>query len=305
MKPDLDTPERRDGDQERAALLVSVGERVRLLRSRSGLTRRRLAARAGVSERRLSDLESGRANPTLGILARVAAALDTSIGAFLPQDTPSPLSRPLHDLLAAMTPAEQQAAYRLLLRSLASTKHRHRGVALIGLRGAGKTTLGRKVAKACRVPFLRLSEVIQERSGMEIGELLEMVGPAAYRRFEFEALEHVIATCPKAIVEAGGGLVLEARTYNLLLQNYYTIWLRAQPDEHMARVLAQGDLRPMAGNVRAMDDLRLILSEREPFYAQADRVFDTSRRSEAACVSDLTAICSDILSTGRNIPAGR
>jgi XRE family transcriptional regulator, aerobic/anaerobic benzoate catabolism transcriptional regulator len=277
-------------------LLEEAGARVRQLRSRRGMSRRTLSEHANISERYLGQLEKGRANVTLGLLHRIAGALDEPLTAFLPvDDAPARISPPLLDLLAAMTEAEQAGALRLLTAEFDRPVAALRGVALIGMRGAGKTTLGRGLASSCGVPFIRLSDVIQEIGGMEIGELVEMTGQNAYRRLEHQALEHILHTEPRAVVEAGGGLVSEPRTFGLLTRHFRTVWIRATPEEHMQRVIDQGDLRPMAGNREAMADLEAILRERDPFYRQADHVLDTSRRTADDCLVELKTLCETAL----------
>lgn len=283
-------------DDDAADLLEQTGTKVRQLRSRRGMSRRDLSEHARISERYLGQLEKGRANVTLGLLHRIAGALNEPLTAFLPAgDEPARIIAPLRDLLAAMTEAEQTAAFRLLTAEFERLRGASHGVALIGMRGAGKTTLGRRLAEACGVPFIRISDVIQEIGGTDIGELVEMTGQNAYRRLEHQALEHVVRFEPTAVVEAGGGLVSEPHTFGLLTRHFQTVWIRATPEEHMQRVIDQGDLRPMADNREAMDDLKAILRERDPFYRQADHILDTSRRTPDDCLAELTAICSAAL----------
>jgi XRE family aerobic/anaerobic benzoate catabolism transcriptional regulator len=286
----------RHENDDAARLLEHAGARVRQLRSRRGMSRRTLSEHARISERYLGQLEKGRANVTLGLLHRIAGALNEPLTAFLPvADRPTRISAPLLDLLAAMTEAEQAGALRLLTAEFDRPRESLNGVALIGMRGAGKTTLGRRLATSCGVPFIRISDVIQEIGGMDIGELVEMTGQNAYRRLEHQALEHIVRSEPTAVVEAGGGLVSEPRTFGLLIRHFRTVWIRATPEEHMQRVIDQGDLRPMAGNREAMDDLKAILRERDPFYRQADHVLDTSRRTPDDCLAELKVLCEAAL----------
>ncbi len=286
------------GTDGAAELTTLVGARVRLLRSRHGLTRRELSAAANVSERYLGQVEKGQANITVGLLYRIASTFKEPVSAILPlENAPGRISAPLFDLLTGMTESEQAEAYQLLLRGLRRTSaSTTKGIALIGLRGAGKTTLGRKLADRHKLPFIRISDVIQDIAGMATGELLEMTGQNAYRRLEYEALEKTVSGHGRVIVEAGGGLVHEARSYNMLLRHFHTVWVLASPEEYMQRVIDQGDMRPMAGNSRAMDDLREIMSEREPLYRQADQALDTSGRSVDESFGDLERITEGILS---------
>ena len=293
MDTDADIVTQQDGATR---LLEQAGARVRQLRSRRGMSRRTLSEHARISERYLGQLEKGRANVTLGLLHRIAGALNEPLTAFLPvADATTRISPPLLDLLAAMTDAEQSAALRLLTAEFDRPRATVHGVALIGMRGAGKTTLGRRLAASCGAPFIRISDVIQEIGGMDVGELVEMTGQNAYRRLEHQALEHIVRSEPRAVVEAGGGLVSEPRTFGLLTRHFRTVWIKATPEEHMQRVIDQGDLRPMAGNREAMDDLKAILRERDAFYRQADHVLDTSRRTPDDCLAELKRICTAAL----------
>ena len=171
-----------------------------------------------------------------------------------------------------------------LLTASPSDPTRFGRIALIGLRGAGKSSLGRMLAEDRGIPFVELNRVIERIVGCDVHEIHSLYGASAYRRYEQRALEETIAAYPQAVIATGGGLVSEATTFQLLLSHCYTIWLRASPDEHMRRVVAQGDMRPMAGNLEAMDDLKRILAGREAFYAKADLAFDTSDKSLAAGV---------------------
>ena len=292
----VETESRAHDKDDPAELLALVGARVRLLRSRRGMTRRDLSSKASISERYLGQLEKGQANITVGLLQRISITLNAPLSAVLPlENAPGEIPPPLFDLLAGMSETQQAEAYRLLLRDLKSSAESAKGIALIGMRGAGKTTLGRQLAERHGLPFIRISDVIHELAGMAIGELLEMTGQNAYRRLEFEALEHIVAHHGTVVVEAGGGLVSEARSYNLLLKCFHTVWLQASPEEHMQRVTDQGDMRPMAGNSRAMEDLRAILREREPLYRQADKILDTRNRTVEDCYIELDRVAANAL----------
>ena len=277
----------------------ALGARVREARRTARLTRRQLSEQARVSERYIGQLESGEANVSIGLFLRVAEALGRSPHRLLPPDGAGHAAdavafRPLANLLAAMSGHEQAQAYEVLKR-LRAERPRPKGLALVGLRGAGKSTLGRAVAERFGVPFLRLSRVIEELAGMRVGDLINLRGAAAYRRFEAAALEHIMARHARSVVETAGGIVHNADAYRLLLARYGTVWIKASPEEHMQRVTAQGDLRPMAGHEQAMEDLRAILAEREPAYGQARAVLDTSGRSVGDCLAELERLAAPFL----------
>ncbi len=275
----------------REPLLVALGARVRGLRARRGITRKTLAQIADVSERHLANLEAGDGNPSVLILAQVAKALDCPIAELLGDETTDSADWLLiRDLLHERTPAELALA-RARLSELfgvdGAAAARTQRIALIGLRGAGKSTLGRMLATARGLPFIELNREIERIAGCRPEQIHTLYGPAAYRRYERRALDEALKAHPAAVIATPGGIVSEAATFNLLLASCYTVWLTAEPDEHMNRVVAQGDLRPMSGNREAMADLKLILNERKPFYAKADLRFDTSGKPLAQCLAEL------------------
>jgi len=280
-------------------LAASVGARVRAIRSRRGMTRKHLAHHSDVSERYLAQLESGAANISLSLLSRIATALDVNVAAFLPADEQStpPRYEPLHELIDTLSTNQLQQAYRILKEKLTRDKQAVHGVAMVGLRGAGKSTLGHALADNNKVPFVKLDETISQLSGMDIGDLISLRGQNVYRRYELQALQQTIADHRHAVLETGGSLISEKETYRLLRQHYYTVWVRAIPEDHMARVIAQGDLRPISGAGRAqgMEDLRLILDEREQDYSLADYTLMTSGRSVEVCVEELVRVCAPML----------
>ena len=283
-------------------LAAQVGARVRAIRSRRGMTRKHLAQHSEVSERYLAQLESGAANISLSLLARIARALDVNVITLLPADEqPGPTQHePLHELLGTLSRDQLEQAYRILKENLARDKQLLHGVAMVGLRGAGKSTLGAALAEHYKVPFVKLDETIAQLSGMDIGDLISLRGQNVYRRYELQALQQTIAEHRHAVLETGGSLISERETYRLLRQHYYTVWVRAVPEDHMARVIAQGDLRPISGAGRAqgMEDLRLILEERDPDYRLADYTLMTSGRSPGECVEELVRVCSSMLKGG-------
>jgi XRE family aerobic/anaerobic benzoate catabolism transcriptional regulator len=269
-------------EQESNPLLSALGERVRTLRARRGLTRKALAQAADVSERHLANLEYGVGNPSLLVLHQVATALQCTLAELVGDiTTSSPEWLLIRELLENRTEPDLHRA-RLAIGDLFGTggnaKERSRRVALVGLRGAGKSTLGQMLADDLDAPFIELSREIEKVAGYSIREIHDLYGTGAYRRYERRALEEVIQIHPDAVIATPGGLVSEAGTFNLLLAHCTTVWLQAEPEEHMARVAAQGDMRPMAASKEAMDDLRRILAGRSAFYSKADLTLDTSRQ---------------------------
>ena len=257
---------------ERARFLRVLGERVRGERARRGMSRKLLAKHAGISERYVTQLESGKGNVSIVLLEQIAGALGLPLARLFEDDqTPA-------DFLARLSPAQLAEAYASLATLFAgdnSVARPHR-VALVGLRGAGKTTLGRTLAEELQVPFFELDREIERLSGVSLGQVLELYGQQAYRRYELLALQELLRAHPAFVVATGGSIVAEPATYELLLRSCSTVWVRTKPEEHMARVIAQGDQRPMADSSQAMDDLRRILQEREPLYARADLTVDTT-----------------------------
>jgi len=270
--------EPRDGKD---AFLVALGESVRVRRARRGMTRRALAAEAGVSERHLANLESGVGNASILVLRQIARALECQV-ADLVDASPAegPDAALIRQLLRDRTERDLHRARLALSRMFGeSTAGRRTRIALIGLRGAGKSTLGRMLADGLGYPFVELNREIERLAGCDVAEIHSLYGPSAYRRYERRALDDTVQRHRSAVIATPGGIVADAATFNRLLDQCTTVWLQATPDEHMSRVLAQGDYRPMAGNVEAMDDLRRILAGRSPFYAKADAVVSTAGKT--------------------------
>ena len=274
-----------------AAFLKTLGERVRLVRARRGISRKMVADAAGVSLRYLSDLENGSANASVLLLREVAQALDTPLEEIVGAADSRPIEYVmLVEALRVLPEARLRAARFALNQFLhpdAAGVARKRRIALIGLRGAGKTTLGKRLATVLKVPFIELNQEIERAAGLAVGEIHSLYGQSGYRRYERECLEKICASPSALVLSTPGSIVSDANTYNTLLTHFYTVWLRALPEDHMARVIAQGDLRPLAGHTEAMTDLRRILEGRTPFYAQADTSIDTSAQSETASVQAL------------------
>ena len=263
-------------------LLIGFGERLRTLRARRGLTRKAVAAAADVSERYLANLEHGTGNASFLILMQIAKALQCSLAEVIgDMTTASPEWLMIREMLQGRSEADLAKARLAIGRSLGTEgdqqEKRHR-VALIGLRGAGKSTLGKLLAEDLDVPFIELSRVIEDVAGYSVREIQDLYGVNAYRRYERRALEETLQIYPDLVLATPGGLVSDAATFNILLGHCTTVWLQAAPEDHMNRVALQGDLRPMAASVEAMDDLRQILAGRSAFYSKAQLTVDTSRQ---------------------------
>src|SRR5580692_13150648 len=265
-----------DGD-----LLRLLGLKVRELRNRRGMTRKMVAQESGVSERYLAQLELGDGNVSVVLLRRIATALNVSLTDLFAAEGPdSEAKRCLQKLLDRL-PTQQLSAVvaRLTQEFGAEPKDRHSRIALIGLRGAGKSTLGMKLAQALKAPFIELDREIAKEAGMDLSEIFSLYGQSGYRRIEQRVLERILGEYPRAVLSVGGGVVSEKQTYDRLLASCFTVWVKATPEDYMARVMAQGDFRAMAENDEAMEDLRQILEAREPFYRKADLHLDTSGES--------------------------
>lgn len=277
--------------KSRDPFLVGMGERVRLLRARRGLTRKALAKEAAVSERYLANLELGSGNASVLFLRQLTKALNCTLAEIVGDETTlTPDWLRIRELLNGRDQEALKRARIALEEMLASAPqdpHRRERIALIGLRGAGKSTLGRMLADELKMPFVEISRVIAQLAGCPPSEIHALYGATAYRRYEHRALEAVIHEHPRAVIASPGGLVSEATTLNALLTHCFTVWLQATPEDHMRRVVAQGDLRPMQGNTESMDDLKRILAGRSELYGRADMSFDTSDKSLAECYLSL------------------
>jgi XRE family aerobic/anaerobic benzoate catabolism transcriptional regulator len=259
--------------------LSALGDRVRELRARRGMTRKMLANEADVSERHLAQLESGEGNISVVLLRRIAAALNVSVAELFSREQELSTDEKLLTQFFEKLPPHrvQQVLSRLQQELETEEKSRRTRIALIGLRGAGKSTLGAKLAKELKLEFIELDREVEKEAGMPLSEVFSLYGQSGYRRIEKHALENVLQKFERAVISVGGGVVSEKDTFHLLLSNCYTVWIKAQPAQHMSRVLAQGDVRAMADNNEAMEDLRRILEAREPLYSKADLQLDTSR----------------------------
>jgi XRE family aerobic/anaerobic benzoate catabolism transcriptional regulator len=248
------------------AFLHALGQRLRLLRAQRGMTRRILAAQSGVSERYISAMEAGTGNGSILLLRALAGALHVDLRVLLEDG----IGRP-------PVPVVRTDRYR-------------DRIALVGLRGAGKSTLGTMLGAHLAVPFLELDREIEKEAGLGLAEIMEFHGQAGFRRLERGVLDRLVLTYPRAVIATGGGIVAETETFVRLLETCLTVWVRASPEAHMQRVIDQGDLRPMRDNRRSMDDLRTILASREALYAQADCQIETTHRDVADTLAELIRI---------------
>ena len=238
--------------QEDAAYLGRLGERVRAWRTEHGMTRKHLSLASGVSERYLAQLEAGQGNISVLLLRKVARAMDVAVESLV---------------------REEQIQEKC--------------IALIGLRGAGKSSLGKRLAQGLGIPFVELDREVEREAGAALGEVFAMYGQEAFRRFERRALERVLAQHERAVIAAGGSLVTDPGTYQLLLERCRCIWLKASPEEHMARVIGQGDMRPFKGRSTALEEIRKLLEDRDKLYARADLAIDTSGKTARQSLAEI------------------
>jgi XRE family aerobic/anaerobic benzoate catabolism transcriptional regulator len=235
--------------------LARLGERVRGRRTGHGMTRKQLAAASGVSERYLAQLEAGEGNISVLLLRKVAQAMSVSVESLVRE-------------------AEAQ----------------EKPIALVGLRGAGKSTLGAKLSQALRVPFVELDREVEKEAGARLGEVFAMYGQDAYRRFERRALERVLSQNGRAVIATGGSLVTDATNFDLLRDRCQCVWLKASPEEHMARVIAQGDMRPFKGRSAALDEIRKLLADRDALYGKSHLTLNTSGKTPRTSLAELRAM---------------
>ena len=269
------------------AFLARVGERVRSARARKGISRRVLSEMSGVSPRYLAQLESGKGNISIALLVKIAQALDFSIEWLVSDEDPWDSESALARFLFSKADAGKRRRVLDILETERPENARAGRIALTGLRGAGKSTLGRLAAAELGLPFVELNDEIEAASGMPVNEVFSLYGQEGYRRLERQALERITATHESLVLAVAGGIVSEPDTYTYLLRHFHVIWLKARPAEHMARVQGQGDERPMTGNPDAMADLRRILSSREALYAKALAAVDTSDSTQAESLAAL------------------
>jgi XRE family aerobic/anaerobic benzoate catabolism transcriptional regulator len=291
--------DRDEADVSVAKLITRVGERVRRARERKGISRRILSEQSGVSPRYLAQLESGAGNISIGLLQRVAIALDHRIEWLTGEEDPWTSEALRVSDLYRSSNAETQRMVQDLLSPEPEANLRAGRICLVGLRGAGKSTLGALAGQALDLPFVELNTEIESQSGMPVEEVMALYGQEGYRKLEAQAISRITATHDSLILAAAGGVVGEPETYNSLLTGFHTIWIKASAEDHMARVRAQGDERPMAGNPEAMEQLRSILASRESLYGKALAQLDTSGQGVEDTVSALVNLIRDREFLGR------
>ncbi|MGY4304354.1 XRE family aerobic/anaerobic benzoate catabolism transcriptional regulator [Bradyrhizobium sp. USDA 4369] len=302
MTPDSDAP--RDDGQSAAEtdFLDQLGQRVRRMRGLAGMSRKVLAQVSGISERYIAQLESGKGNVSIVLLRRIANAINAPLDDIIPGSEPSPDWPVIRDLLKKASPS-QIAEVKDLLAGGASAPLRRSfsGIALIGLRGAGKSTLGKMLAERIGWSFVELNKEIERQTGLSVAEIIALYGQEGFRRMEQAALQQLLARKELMVLATGGGIVSEPVTFDLILNAFYTIWLKAKPEEHMARVRGQGDLRPMADDRSAMAELRNILVSREPLYARANAVVDTAGLTVEAAAVRLNEVVQPVIANEARI----
>jgi XRE family transcriptional regulator, aerobic/anaerobic benzoate catabolism transcriptional regulator len=274
---------------------AEVGRLVRRGRARRGITRRQLAGESGISERYLAQIEGGYGNPSMTVLKAIADALESPFTDLVPGSEGSEKLNRLVDLIKRLAPSEWPALEDVIEARIvksAKSQRAHR-IALVGLRGAGKSTLGRMLAERLNYPFVELNRVVEQEYGASISMLIELSGVSTFRRYERASLEKVIADHDKVVIATAGGIVSSPDTYALLLRCAHTVWIKARPQEHMERVLAQGDFRPMSENREAMADLVAILDARSADYAQAEAALDTAGQSVDASADRLFGLVQE------------
>ena len=277
--------------------LEQLGQRVRTMRALRGMSRKVLAKVSGISERYIAQLESGKGNVSIVLLRRVSNAMGAHLEDLIPTPEPAPDWAVIRDLLRKASPGQIAQAKDILAGQGGPVQRgmSFAGIALIGLRGAGKSTLGKMLAKKIGWSFVELNKEIEAQNGLSVAEIIALYGQEGFRRMEQAALGQLLARKELTVLATGGGIVSEPLTFDLILSSYYTIWLKAEPEEHMARVRSQGDLRPMADDRSAMAELRTILKSREPLYARASAVVDTAGLTVDAAAARLIEAVAPVL----------
>src|SRR5580704_16300546 len=285
-----------DNSDPETGFLEQLGQRVRTMRALRGMSRKVLAKVSGISERYIAQLESGKGNVSIVLLRRVSHAMGAHLEDLIPATEPAPDWPVIRDLVRKATPSQIAQAKDILSgQAISAQRTSFAGIALIGLRGGGKFTLGKLLAKKIGWKFVELNKEIEAQNGLSVAEIIALYGQEGFHRMEQTALAQLLARKELMVLATGGGIVSEPVTFDLILSSFYTVWLKAEPEEHMARVRRQGDLRPMADDRSAMAELRTILLSREPLYARASAVIDTAGLSVDAAAARLIDAVSPVL----------
>jgi len=282
-------PSSEDNEKQQHQELIRLGSIVRQLRRAKGMSRKALSEVSHVSERHLAQLETGKGNISVILLMRIAKALDAELSDLFGhnQNQTSMDDILISDLVQQINPEDRQRALQMLMDQFVNVDNQKRRLALIGLRGAGKSTLGRLLASKHQLPFVRLVNEIEQLAGMNVSEIFSLSGEEYYRRLEQKALLNTLNRYDDCIIETGGSIVTDLNMLNLLLKSCYVVWINATPEDHMQRVIDQGDMRPLQNNDDAMSDLRRIMQQRETFYRQAHGEIFTSGKSIDECLNSL------------------
>lgn len=277
--------------------LFQVGSRVRAARSRAGLTRKQLSQACGVSERHLAQVETGKGNISIRLLRQIAAAIQTPVEQLVRQDGDLEEMSMLIDRIGKLDRAEMMELLNQVDQWMIERKSQDKlgRIALIGLKGAGKSTIGARSAQQLGVPFIELDDEITRESGLSVEEIFSLYGEQRYRELEFECLKKVITQNQQFILTVAGGIVSNLDTYTELLRSFHTVWLSAAPEEHMGRVMANGDRRAVEGNPDAMDNLKSLLATRQPLYKRAQFQIETSNKDISECCEELTKLIQDLI----------
>jgi len=270
--------------------LKVLGEQVRKIRARRGMSRKSLSKDSGVSERYLAQIESGKGNISILVLRQLAQALDVPLDTLF-LEGPEPPVEFVHtvEFLRRLSLPELKTARYLLLEHFGGidAAARHRRIALIGLRGAGKSTLGALLAERLEMPFIELDRLIETATGLSLNVIFDLYGQSGFRRFEEQYLNQVLDEQPRFVLASAGGIVSEPASFERLLSSCFTVWVRTSPEEHMRRIMGQGDMRLIDENQNALEDLKRTLAEREALYSNADLQIDTTGRTVEQSLEEL------------------
>ena len=269
-------------------ILANIGLIIKKIRIQRGITRDILAIKSKISLRYLAKLESGNCNPTISVLKNIAYALNITFKELMFTENSDNKKNLVKNKIDQYNNVQLKEILLFLNKfdKEQPKKINKNKIALIGLRGAGKTTLGSMFSEEFNMPLYEITNEIEKESGMKVNEIMELGGQSMYRRLEYSAIYNLSKKNKKLIILTGGSMVSEKQTFDFVLNNFFTIWIKATPREHMERVIKQGDLRPMASNPKAMDDLNNILKERKNLYSQADVILNTKDKDPGRSYKD-------------------